>query len=54
MAVFTIGWFVEIRAYRVTKIMAVGVGPEGGVDDSDVVFANVFGVIAVIGVVAFF
>ena len=50
----TIGRFVEVGALWVAKIVARWVSPEGGVYDFDIVFGNVFRVIAVLFVEAFF
>lgn len=54
MAVFAVGGFVEVRTHWVAEVEAEGVGPEGWVDDFDIVFANLFGVVAVFGVKTFF
>ena len=39
-AVFAVGGFVGIGTFRIAKVVTIGVGPEGGVDDFDVVFGN--------------
>ena len=54
LAVFAIGGFVGIGAFGVAKIVAVGVGPESGINDFDVVLGDEFGVIIVLFVEAFF
>ena len=53
MAVFAIGWLVRVRAAGVAKIDAVGVGPEGGVDNLDIFFGNRFWIVAVVFVITF-
>ena len=46
-AVFAVGGFVRVRASWVAEVVAIGVSPEGGVDDFDVVFRNEFGIVVV-------
>ena len=47
-AVFAVGGFVGIGTFRITKIMTIGVSPEGGVDNFDVVFGNEFRVVVML------
>ena len=49
MAVFAVGGFVEVGTHWIAEVEAEGVGPEGGVDDFDVVFADLLRVVAVVG-----
>lgn len=49
MAVFAVGGFVEVGTHWVAEVEAEGVSPEGGVDDFDVVFADLLRVVAVVG-----
>ena len=53
-AVFAVGWFVRIGTGGVAEIVAEGIGPEGGVDDFDVFFGDLFGVVMMLFVEAFF
>ena len=53
-AVVAVGGFVGVRAGWVAEIMTIGVGPEAGVDNSDVVFGDEFGVVVVFFVEVFF
>lgn len=52
--VVTVGRFVEVGAERIAEVEAEGVGPEGGVDDFDVLLGDGIWVVAVLGEVAFF
>ena len=49
-----VGGFVGIGALGVAKIVAVGIGPEGGVDDFDVFFGDELGVVSMLRVETFF
>lgn len=53
-AVFAVGSFVGIGTFRVAKIMTIGISPESGVDDFDVVFRDEFGIVVVLFVETFF
>ena len=53
-AVFAIGWFVRIGTGGVAEVVAEWIGPESGVDDLDVFFGDLFWVIVVILIEAFF
>ena len=53
-AVFAVGGLVGIGAGGVAEVVAEGIGPEGGVDDFDVFFGNLFGVVVMLLVEAFF
>ena len=54
VAIVAIGGFVGIRAFGVAEVMAIGIGPEGRVDDLNVFLGDEFWVIAVVFVKAFF
>ena len=53
MAVVAVGWFVGVGTGGVAEVVAVGVGPEGGVDDFDIFLGDLLGVVAVVGVETF-
>ena len=53
-AVFAVGGFVGIGTLRVAKVVTIRVGPEGGVNNFDVVFGNEFGIVVMLLVETFF
>lgn len=53
-AIFAVGWFVGVGTLRIAEIVARWIGPEGWVDDLDVVLGDLLGVILVLFVEAFF
>lgn len=53
MTVLAVGGFVKVRAEWVAKIVTKWIGPEGWIDNGEVVFRDVFGVVAVFGVETF-
>ena len=54
MAIGAIGGLVRVGTADVAEVDAAGIGPEGGVDDGDVVFADGLGVVAVVFIITFF
>lgn len=53
-AAHAVGWFVVVGTEGVAEVKAEGVGPEGGVDNGEVVFAELLGVVAVVFVETLF
>ena len=54
MTFFAIGGFVGVGTTGNAEVDTVRVGPEGGVDNGDVFFADSFGIVAVVFVETLF